>query len=119
MSDTGARSKTEGSLTLPDTFELIIEVDGTEGSCEVVWQSGRELGVRFLGARPARWRPNASRWSTRSSLPPHRPCGARRNHDVWRGSLQRRDPVPLTPRSVAASRSRWQLNRGPGCAFYL
>jgi hypothetical protein len=50
MSDTGARLKTEGSLTVPDTFELVIEVDGMEASCEVVWRSGREVGVRFLGA---------------------------------------------------------------------
>jgi hypothetical protein len=50
MSATGARLKAEGSLTVPDTFELIIEVDGMEASCEVVWRSGHEVGVRFLGA---------------------------------------------------------------------
>jgi hypothetical protein len=33
-----------------DTFELIVEVDGMEASCQVVWQSGSEVGVRFLGA---------------------------------------------------------------------
>lgn len=50
VSDTGARLKVEGSLSVPDSFELIIEVDGLEASCEVVWRSTNEVGVRFLGA---------------------------------------------------------------------
>src|ERR1700674_595133 len=50
VSDTGARLKVEGSLSVPDTFELIIEVDGLEANCEVVWRSTNEVGVRFLGA---------------------------------------------------------------------
>jgi hypothetical protein len=35
---------------VPDTFELIIEVDGLEADCEVVWRSKNEAGVRFLAA---------------------------------------------------------------------
>jgi hypothetical protein len=50
VSDTGARLRVEGSLSAPDTFELIIEIDGLEASCEVVWRSKSEVGVRFLGA---------------------------------------------------------------------
>jgi len=50
LSDTGARVKVEGSVTLPDTFELIIALDGLEADCEVVWRSANEAGIRFLGA---------------------------------------------------------------------
>jgi PilZ domain len=50
VSATGVRLRTEGSLNIPDTFELIIEVDGLEANCEVVWRKGNEVGARFLGA---------------------------------------------------------------------
>ena len=50
ISDTGARLRMESSLVVPDTFELIVEMDGLEANCEVVWRSGTEVGVRFLGA---------------------------------------------------------------------
>jgi PilZ domain len=50
ISDTGARLRLESSLGVPDTFELIIETDGFEADCEVVWRSKNEVGVRFLGA---------------------------------------------------------------------
>lgn len=50
LSDTGARLRSEGSVNIPDTFELIIELDGFEADCEVVWRRGSDLGVRFLGA---------------------------------------------------------------------
>ena len=50
ISATGARLRVEGSLTIPDTFELIIEVDGLEANCEVVWRRGGDIGARFLGA---------------------------------------------------------------------
>jgi PilZ domain-containing protein len=50
VSTTGARLRAEGSLSLPDHFELIIELDGLEANCEVVWRRGSEVGVRFLGA---------------------------------------------------------------------
>jgi PilZ domain len=50
ISDTGARVRVDGSVSAPDTFELIIQIDGLEASCEVVWRNGNEVGVRFLGA---------------------------------------------------------------------
>lgn len=50
ISATGARLKSEGSVNIPDTFVLIIELDGLEAACEVVWRRGTELGVRFVGA---------------------------------------------------------------------
>lgn len=50
ISATGARIRSEGTLNIPDTFELIVEIDGTEADCEVVWRKGNEIGVRFVGA---------------------------------------------------------------------
>jgi hypothetical protein len=50
VSATGARLRVDTSVSAPDTFELIIESDGLEASCEVVWRKANELGVRFVGA---------------------------------------------------------------------
>jgi PilZ domain len=50
LSATGARVRVEGSISAPDTFELIIDIDGFEANCQVVWRKANEIGVRFLGA---------------------------------------------------------------------
>ena len=48
MSQSGARLFVTGSISAPDTFVLIIDLDGVEVPCEVVWRRGMELGVRFV-----------------------------------------------------------------------
>jgi hypothetical protein len=50
VSATGARLRAESSVGIPDTFELIIEVDGLEADCQVVWRKANEVGVKFLAA---------------------------------------------------------------------
>jgi hypothetical protein len=50
VSATGARLRVGSSVGIPDTFELIIEVDGLEADCQVVWRKADEVGVRFLAA---------------------------------------------------------------------
>jgi hypothetical protein len=50
VSATGARLRIEASVTAPDTFDLVIDLDGMEASCQVVWRKGADLGVRFLAA---------------------------------------------------------------------
>lgn len=50
MSATGARLKVEGSVSAPDTFELLIPLDGLEANCQVVWRAGADLGIKFLAA---------------------------------------------------------------------
>jgi hypothetical protein len=50
ISDTGARLKVSTSVTVPDTFELIIDIDGLEADCQVIWRSNSEIGVKFIGA---------------------------------------------------------------------
>lgn len=55
-SATGARILCSGTLNIPDTFELLIELDGIEADCEVMWRKDDQIGVRFLGA-PRRFTP--------------------------------------------------------------
>lgn len=50
LSDTGAKLRTDNSVSIPDNFELLIEIDGFEADCEVVWRKEADLGVRCLGA---------------------------------------------------------------------
>jgi hypothetical protein len=50
ISATGARLRVEGSVAAPDTFELLIPLDGLEANCQVVWRAQADVGVRFLGA---------------------------------------------------------------------
>ena len=48
ISSGGARLSATSSVDIPDTFELIVELDGIEAECEVVWRYGKDIGVRFL-----------------------------------------------------------------------
>jgi hypothetical protein len=50
LSGTGAHLRVEGTLNVPNSFELIIQLDGLEARCEVVWRKDNEIGVRFLSA---------------------------------------------------------------------
>lgn len=75
ISATGARIRTDGSVSIPDTFELIIDLDGFEVDCEVVWRKDRDLGVRFLGA-PHRVAPR--RHQSIAVTTPERPSSLRR-----------------------------------------
>ena len=47
LSDSGALLRMNGVTSVPDRFELIVELDGLEADCEVIWRKGRDLGVRF------------------------------------------------------------------------
>lgn len=49
ISASGARLRVDNPLQVPDTFELLIELDGLEADCEVVTRKSSEVGVRFLG----------------------------------------------------------------------
>ncbi|MGI9424789.1 MAG: PilZ domain-containing protein [Hyphomicrobiaceae bacterium] len=50
ISATGARVSSDLVPDIPDTFDLIIDLDGLEARCEVVWRKDKEVGVRFVGA---------------------------------------------------------------------
>lgn len=49
VSATGCRLLTTGSVAIPDTFELITDLDGTVVACEVIRRTNTELGVKFVG----------------------------------------------------------------------
>lgn len=82
ISATGARIRSEGSVNIPDTFDLIIDLDGLEAACEVVWRKGSDIGVRFIGA-PRRTTPTR-RQAIEMSEPDR--------------SVLRRRPKPAAPR---------------------
>lgn len=46
LSDTGARLEVD-QAHVPDTFTLVVELDGLEAACEVIWRRGQRIGVRF------------------------------------------------------------------------
>ena len=50
FSESGARLVIEGAVEAPDTFELLMDIDGFEADCRVVWRRGKEIGVTFGGA---------------------------------------------------------------------
>jgi hypothetical protein len=47
ISETGARLRVDLPLQVPDTFELLIPLDGLEANCKVVWRRGTDVGIRF------------------------------------------------------------------------
>ncbi len=47
ISETGARLEASAQ-DVPDTFELIIELDGLVADCEVIWRKVNLVGVKFL-----------------------------------------------------------------------
>ena len=49
ISETGARLIVNGSINAPDTFELIVELDGLEAQCRVVRRTANEVRVNFVG----------------------------------------------------------------------
>lgn len=49
MSECGARLIVEGAVEAPDTFELLIDLDGIEVECKIAWRRGKDLGVTFTG----------------------------------------------------------------------
>ena len=47
LSSTGAQLRIDGTLNVPTTFELLVDLDGLEVRCEIVWRKDKEIGVRF------------------------------------------------------------------------
>jgi len=50
LSPCGAHLRVEGTTNVPNTFELLIELDGLEAQCEVAWRKDKGIGVRFTSA---------------------------------------------------------------------
>lgn len=52
ISKGGAKLQLEGNAVIPALIDLEVPGDGLAYSCQVIWRTSRELGVRFLS--PAR-----------------------------------------------------------------
>lgn len=50
LSLTGCRISSESHPSIPDTFDLLIELDGLWYPCEVAWRRATQVGLRFTGA---------------------------------------------------------------------
>lgn len=59
LSETGARLRVDDVMGIPDHFDLVIELDAMEYTCEAVWRRQGEMGVRFVGPPRARSRTRA------------------------------------------------------------
>jgi hypothetical protein len=46
----GATIEVDGSIAAPDTFDLIVELDGLEASCRVIKRNNAEIVAEFLSA---------------------------------------------------------------------
>ena len=47
MSATGAAIELVGAASLPDKFDLVLEMESAARKCTVVWRKDRQLGVKF------------------------------------------------------------------------
>ncbi len=47
LSDTGARLRVPQGQAVPSRFDLLIDADGFDAPCTVVWRRGEEVGVTF------------------------------------------------------------------------
>jgi hypothetical protein len=47
ISDTGAALEVVTPLFIPDRFKLIVQSDGLDRPCHVVWRRERRMGVAF------------------------------------------------------------------------
>lgn len=70
LSEGGARLRADNPLFVPSQFELLIEQDGFEAECEVVWRVDKDLGVRFTS--PPRQRGAVRRQAITAVVPENR-----------------------------------------------
>jgi hypothetical protein len=76
LSDDGCRIATPSWQSVPDTFELIVELDGLSVPCEVAWRRNGHLGVRFTD-KPRIQEPRRQQ-VVDAIVPPKRPSLRRR-----------------------------------------
>ena len=50
LSERGCRLQLEQLMALPKAFQLVINLDGLEFTCQPVWRKGSIVGVAFIGS---------------------------------------------------------------------
>jgi hypothetical protein len=48
ISASGARIDVPSNAAVPVTFKLVIDLEGTERLCQMVWRRENSMGVRFI-----------------------------------------------------------------------
>ena len=48
ISEAGALIQAASTYFIPQEFNLLVELEGLDAKCEVVWRRGTKVGVRFL-----------------------------------------------------------------------
>jgi hypothetical protein len=47
LSATGAALEVQSPMDIPDRFKLVVQADGLNQACHVVWRKERRIGVTF------------------------------------------------------------------------
>ena len=95
ISDTGARLQVAQSNGVPDTFELLIDLDGFEAHVEIAWREQTEVGVRFL-SKPVKVAPKRAQTVTMTL-----PAEAQHKPTLRRPDLRKEAPAPAIPPAPA------------------
>lgn len=80
LSEGGARLRVDNPMFVPTHFELLVEQDGFEADCEIVWRADKDLGVRFTS--PPRHRGIVRKQVITAVVPEHRPTLRRKPLDA-------------------------------------
>ncbi len=102
LSDTGARLQVAQANSVPDTFELLIDLDGFEAPVEVAWRDLTEVGVRFT-AQPNHVAPKRAQTVTMTVPVEARAKISLRRPELRKPTIQpelQRVPQPVTARSI-------------------
>ena len=94
LSNTGARLQVAQANSVPDTFELLIDLDGFEAPVEVAWRDLSEVGVRFT-AKPVWVAPKRSQTVTMTV-----PTEARTKVSLRRTDLRKPAIEPAQPQKA-------------------
>jgi PilZ domain len=68
VSDAGATLEVVTPLFIPDRFKLIIQSDGLNRPCHIVWRKEHAWGLRLIEARKRRGAEPAPFWKERAQL---------------------------------------------------
>jgi len=118
LSASGARLHVDSPDEIPNTFDLLIELDGFESQCETIWREGKQIGVRFLAEprisapkrkqvvmSPDRSPTTSIRLARRPDHydpPPTRPSAADSDSDVDRPRQEPSREIHATPPAAVA-----------------
>ncbi|MEM9026977.1 MAG: response regulator [Pseudomonadota bacterium] len=103
ISATGARLQVSEATAIPNTFELLVELDGLRADCVVIWRASSRVGVKFE-TKPKRVTPSRAQVVSAGSSIDDKPT-LRRRQDALSGMCRANtDAQPDQSRVVPAER---------------